>query len=129
MCHIYQPGVPVYSGVRRSISHPSGQIFHGRYLHSSLNGIGAKKVGVGNIYSINILIVSRDLSEAVSLGVGTLLVVEQSSLESRPYAVLPGPTGIKYGSYSVRTFIDGRYLIPWYSSYVHKCLIRTQMEA
>ena len=103
------------------------------YLHSSINSsinssVGAKKVGIRNMYSININSI-RDLSEAVSLGVGTLLVVEQSSLESRPYAVLPGPTGIKYGSYSVRTFIDGRYLIPWYSSYVHKCLIRTQMEA
>ena len=52
--------------------------FHGRYLHSwnSVNSVGAKKVGDGTS--------RRELSEDVPFGIGTLLAVEQSSLENRP---------------------------------------------
>ena len=63
---------------------PLGPIFHARHLHSSSNWntnntVGAKNVGVGTI--------SPSALEDVSFGNATLLVVEQSSLESRPSGV------------------------------------------
>ena len=54
-----------------------GPIFHASDLHSwnginSINSVGAKKVGVGKH------------SEDVSFDIGTVLVVEQSSLGNSP---------------------------------------------
>ena len=63
---------------RRCTSLPPGTIFHGRYLHS-WNTVGAKKPALETS--------RRELSEDLSFGIGTLLVVEQSSLENRPRGV------------------------------------------
>ena len=62
---------------------PSSPIFHARYLHSSRNSIGAK-----TLRRLKHL-AERELSEdvLVSFGIGTLLVAEQSSLESRSKGV------------------------------------------
>ena len=73
--------VPVCTRIRRCISHTSGAIFHGRYLHSvnswnSWNSAGAKNVCVGKV--------SPRAAEDVSFRAGTLLAVEQSGLEKTP---------------------------------------------
>ena len=64
--------------MRRGISRNSGTIFHDRYLYG-WNIFGALKVSVGTF--------RQELSEDVSFGVGTVLVVEKSSWENRPKGV------------------------------------------
>ena len=59
--------------IRRRISRLPGPIFHGRYLHR-WKRVSAIKVGAVETSR-------RELSEDVLFGVGTLLVVEQSTLE------------------------------------------------
>ena len=62
----------------RCTSHTSWPVFHARYLHS-WNSVGAKRSALETS--------RRELSEVVSFGIDTLLVVEQSSFENRPRGV------------------------------------------
>ena len=59
---------------------PPGPVFHGRYLHS-WNKVGAEKER--RLGSISL----RALRRRIVRYFGTLLVVEQSSLENRPRGV------------------------------------------
>ena len=81
----------VYRTIRRCVPHaPPGPSVHARYLHScvvlrsSRNGAGATIARRWKHLS------ERELSEGVrsfGVGIGTLLVVGQSSLENRPQGV------------------------------------------
>ena len=65
---------------------PPWPIFHGRYLDSRWNSVtGANKIGFGNVSP-------RELADDVPFAIGTLLVVEQSSLEKPPQ----GGAGVMY---------------------------------
>ena len=57
-------------------------MFYAQYVHSwnSVNSVGAQKLGVGKTCR-------RELSQDVSFGSSTFVVVEQSSLENRPRGV------------------------------------------
>ena len=55
---------------------PRGPTFQGRYLHSWSSGDAKNGRGWKHF--------AESFSEDVSVGIGTLLVVEQSSLENRP---------------------------------------------
>ena len=83
--------------------HPPGPTLHGRYLHSSRHSVGAEK---GRRWNHLVEIFPKTLS---GIGTGTLLVVEQSSLENRSRGVRCTLSYIRYKS---RVFFGSRKTEP-----------------
>ena len=79
---------------------PPGPIFHGRYLHTW-------NVGIASVPARSALETTsrRELSEDASFGIGTLLVVEQSSLEKTASGVCVIYTDI-FGSVGTSVYVD-----------------------
>ena len=127
--HVSSTAVLVYR-IRSCVSHHAGPIFHGRHVHSGWNDVGAK---TGRRW--------RHVAESFpktytsSFGIGTLLVVEQSSLEDCPGEEVGVMYTFLYGGLQVSPWGCGWLEIPGVSQ-VEKgnivirrpCLLRTLQQ-
>ena len=106
--------------IRWCISHPPAPVFHARYLHS-WNSVGAKKMSALGTSR-------RELSEDVPFGVGTLLVVKQSSL-GNCWLSLKCPNQTAKGVASQARRKHTRSAARWYSCYAWHVRSRSLIHA